>query len=221
MIISQEAMDLLQSGQINFRFAMWFQSKNRVTNEIETVGLHTGLDNITMVVDGQVREFVGAGQILDIPSFRYQTGFNIQHQNIQLAIAAPEMVEGIKVHNPQYQPCDAHIILLENGTDRYVDKIKCFDGYIDGIEIVDEEDTSYCEVTLVNSMRQGTKPLYTKKSHEDQQLRHPEDEFRKYAATSGKGSRHWGQESEKTHRVSGGSGNFRGLIGSFGRLGTR
>lgn len=203
MYIPTAVQAALDSGNVTSRFCVWIESKDRETNGNVGGGIHTGIDDLFVTVDGQERRYYGAGQILSISPFVFEAGMDVQTQSIELSGVSPEVIQLLEYHDPKYQPVQIHAVFLNNETGEQIGTVSFFDGYIDSIQITETERESKVAVSLVSSARRGTKNLAVKKSDAAMRTRNPDDAFRKYAATSGQGTAFWGMEAEKTHRRGG------------------
>ena len=198
MDIPSNIQAALNAGAVDVRAAIWVKAKNRETGQDESSGLHTGVDDVPLTVNGQERIYRGAGQFLSVSALKFSAGTSVQAQTIELSSISPEVIEMIRVHDTKYVPCEMHLIFLNHdGTTLGI--VEAFDGFIDTVQIKETESDATVMIELVSALRKGTKPLLNRKSDAAMRARNPNDGFRKYAAVSGQVERFWGMESDNNH----------------------
>ncbi|WP_444668489.1 hypothetical protein [Cereibacter changlensis] len=212
MILSSDMLNALSKVTVQPDWYLWIKAKNRLTDEYEEVGLWSGLENHTLSVGGINRTYTGAGGLLGIDALTYGIGTNIQQQNVRLTVLDPAFFVAIRDYEPKYAPVELHLGLTDPETESFIGLTKVFDGFIDNIAESETLTNSEAEMTLVSSIRNGSRPLYSKQSDAYQRKRDANDTGRKYASIAGEQTVFWGMKSEKS------KSNIRlPIIGSAGR----
>lgn len=198
MIVSPSVMAALQSGNVDFRFALWINAKNRTTGGDEPGGIHNGLDILNLTIEGQPRTYHGAGQLLNVGPIVFEEGLNVTTNDIDVSIISPEAIAQIRYHDVEYRPMQLHIVFLDPTTGAVLGNVKVIDGWINNVKIKEGKEDISATLEIVSSLRAGTKSLAIKRSHEGIKRRNPDDGFGKYMATSGMGERFWGTKRDKS-----------------------
>lgn len=201
MILTTAMQTALAKSTVQPYWFVWFKARNRITGEYQQDGLWTGVEPFAVSVDGATRTYSGAGGLLSIDGITYAAGTNIQSQSIRLTVLDPQVFTIIRTYEPKYAPVQIHLGLVDPATEALVGLVKVFDGFIDEIKETESLDGSYCEVGLVSSMRNGSRPLYLKQSDHYQRLRLASDSGRQYASIAGQVTLYWGRKSD--HDTSG------------------
>lgn len=200
MSLSPEMTAALQKSTIQPRWLFSVSAKNRLTGEVEEMGLWTGLGDITLNVDGKTKTYTGAGSLLSMDGLVYKAGLNVQSQEVSLSLLDSKVVNMLRVYDPKMSPVTIHLVLLDEFEQLVGNPHRCFKGFIDTLDITESEDDATASVKLVSSIRNGTKPLYLKQSHQQQLKRDPTDMGREFAAISGEVKIYWGMGGAYEHR---------------------
>ena len=65
--------DAVTQGQLeerrgtDARVLLWIEAKNRETGLSEVIGFWSGDDHQDFLIDGEIRTYFGAGQVIDVP----------------------------------------------------------------------------------------------------------------------------------------------------------
>lgn len=152
---------------------------------------------------GEVRAYVGAGGLMSVPGFRFETGYNYNSNKLELAVLRPEVKTIIQQHDTFNGRVQIHLgVYDDNGV---LQIAQFFEGFADEVEFVTETDNSVkAVVTIYTSMRNGTRVLWNeKRSHEAQKRRDENDNMRQYSVASGDTDVHWGGKGGTRHKVGG------------------
>lgn len=187
-------MTAFNAGAWTHQWLVSIQSKNRDTSAIEELNLHTGLDEINISINGTPKTFFGAGQLMEIPAFKYETGLTVQTQRMSLAILSPEITNQIRAYDSRLAPIQIHVAVFDPNTSALLGLIEMFTGWIDEIDIPEDEEDARCDIGIVSSIRAGTKALSSMKSHEDQLKRDPTDMGFQWATVAGQVKVNWGKK---------------------------
>lgn len=194
MIITAPMQAAIASGSFQHNWLIYFTARNRATNANEVMGIWDGLDDISVVIDGVTKTFIGAGQLLSVPNWTFTPGIqNIQNQKLSLDIKSPEIINLIMAYDASLAPVQVYLMVTNTATMAVADApISWFDGQVDDIAISESKYEKGCTVTIVSSQREGTRKLSTMKSEESQKLRNPDDDGFKYATIANDVPVPWG-----------------------------
>ncbi|WP_444461604.1 hypothetical protein [Rhodobacter capsulatus] len=196
MILTTAMQNALSKSSVQPYWFVWFKARNRITGQYQQDGLWTGIEPFSLMIDGVARTYSGAGGLLSIDGITYAAGTNIQSQSIRLTVLDPKVFTIIRTYEPKYAPVQIHLGLVDPQNETLVGTVKAFDGFIDEIKETESLDGSYCEVSLVSSMRNGSRPLYLKQSDHYQRLRNANDTGRLYASIAGQVTLYWGRRTD-------------------------
>ncbi|TWI38225.1 hypothetical protein [Paracoccus sulfuroxidans] len=207
MDITDNARTYLAKGAISARWLIWIKAKNRETGAIESVGITTHEDDLTVTIGSETRTYAGAGPIVGIPEITFESGTVIQNQRLTLSIIDANVINLIRAYDATLAPVEMRLVFFDPITGIFVAGQPlesrfpiAYRGNIDTINIQIGESAS-CEVVVVSQNRAGTKTLALKKSDAAQKLRNPNDNGRKYASIAGTIEVAWGQKSETGFRM--------------------
>lgn len=189
---------VVNNGALSVDVLLWIEAVNRDTQLPETMGLWTGADNQTFTIDGQQREYFGAGAVLDVPSIISITGFNVQTQSASLAILTPEVEQLILGYDARQAPVEIHIARFDPETNVLLGTDRVFRGWLDKAPISSGQKggTAGLGISLASNGRVLTRKSNLKKSDESQRLRNG-DRFFRYADVSGSVKVYWNMERPK------------------------
>lgn len=191
MIITSEMQAAIASGNFGISWLLYIKAKNRTTGSYEELGIHSGLDRLTVSVDGVGRQYEGVGGIINVPAFKYSTGLTIETYEFELDINSPEITNVIRAYDHRLAPTDVHLAIFNSdGTVAGIAPV--VRGWLDTSAIDENVTTSSVKIGVVSNIRAGTKSLPLMKSHETQLLRDPTDFGFQYAALAPKQKVPWG-----------------------------
>lgn len=174
----------------------WMIVKNRTTGASEPLGLWTGDDHQSFVVDGETRTYLGAGALMGLPSLIYEAGLDVRNYRFSLASLAPEVAEALRYYEPRLAPVQVHRALFDPMTGALVSNpYRLLVGVVDDVSIVTPEmgGQGAASVSVASSARSLTRALPICKSDEQQKLRGG-DRFRRWVDVSGSVDVFWGSK---------------------------
>lgn len=190
------AINFLSSGRpIMLRNFVWFDTRDMVTNAIESFGYWSGHMHRNFVVNSQSRLYYGALGQLDTPAVVQQSGTNIQ--TYQIGMSIPSEVENmVRGQNMYSAPIEVHTGLFDPDTNSLVELASRFVGYVDDLDINTGpvNGVSSVTLTLVSKARNGTLTSNGKKSHESQKRRGG-DTIRRWSSVGRVAADPWGAKS--------------------------
>lgn len=188
-------------------YLIWVRSRAWDTGVIHEGGLWTGALARTFTVGGVVRDYQGAGPVIQISPIVYGIGTSaIQSQTVKLNGLAPEVEVLFRAYNPQQADVEIHRWRRPGFTEMGGVIERAFKGKIDSMTFTrDASDTETsvvtytCTVKLMSSSRAGTRVLHLTRSDASQRLVDPNDEGRKYTASKAKVA--WMAEVDDPYRL--------------------
>lgn len=193
MILNTAAATMLNGAvTVHPRWFYWFKVKNRSTGATEQSGLWNGIGPITQTVDGVSRTYQGIGAMLTVPNFTYEKGLDNHYITLELSALTPQTAQLVREYDPKFGQVEIHLGLLDPATTNVGALVRAYKGFIDGAKISETETEATIELSVVSSVRQGTKTSPLKQSDAAQRLRNPNDAGRIYVETSGAIQRAWG-----------------------------
>ncbi|QBR38364.1 hypothetical protein ETW23_03910 [Leisingera sp. NJS201] len=184
------ARDGLVAGRL-----VWITARKRSTGLLETIGIWSGEDDLTLEVGGQPRPYTGAGALMRSDPITAGTGLAVRTYQIGLAAVAPEVEALVKGYETRLAPLEIHRALFNPATRALAGPPhRVFSGFINGIDFPTAEPggTASCTLELISETRALTRTLASKKSDESQQRRGG-DRFRRYGNISGVVPVYWGE----------------------------
>jgi hypothetical protein len=180
---------------IQARLLIWVRARNRATGAEEALGLWTGDDHQSFLIDGASRLYYGAGGVLGVEPITMQSGIVVRMHRITLAPTAPEVAVAIRGYDARLAPVEIHRAFFAPASGELIEAPhRVFKGWIDAISLPTPEvgGQGAVEVTLASSARALTRPLALKKSDESQRRR-SDDRLRRYTDISGSVDVYWGE----------------------------
>lgn len=163
------------------------------TGAIERIGLHTGIDDMTLSVDGQTRTYIGAGNMLTIPEFVYSMGLEYEVQEMSFAILSPEIHNLIRAYQSENGKIEIHCAFFNRPDMSLVGTSAAFKGFMTQAVIEENETEMSATIGIESGIRNGTRTSVLMRSDESQKLRDPDDTAFEYAAISASVPVIWGQ----------------------------
>ena len=191
----------ISRGPVSHDILIWITARNRSTGLAETMGLWTGSEDIAISIDGDVRSYRGAGQLLDVPPLKSRVGLTVQMQSLGLAATSPEVETAIRLYDSRLAPVEIHVARFDPETNAFLGADRVYKGSIDKAPIVTPPKNGGnggVNLSLASGARRLTRSLTVKRSDESQRRR-SDDRFFRFADVAGKVERFWGPR-----RVSGG-----------------
>ena len=191
MIVTPAMLNAIASGSYGISWLLYVKAKNRTTGSFEEIGIHTGLDQLVVTIDGAGRPYEGVGGIIEVPSIKFSTGLSVETYDFSLAINSPEVTNMIRAYDSRLATADVHLAVF-NSDGSLAGIAPAIRGWIDTINISDSAEEASVRIGIVSNIRAGTKALPLMKSHENQLLRDPTDMGFQYAALTPKAKVPWG-----------------------------
>lgn len=195
MELSYEMQLALASGVVVPRWLVWMAGKNTATGQTEAAGFWTGEDVCSFDVDGMVREYTGAGALVKLGDMKYEAGMNVQTQRLDFSMVSQEVEDAVSLYDLRLAPAEIHLALFDPDTGAVIGLARAFKGWVEDAQIREtggmEASSKTLELSLVSSVRAGTKALAAKKSPESQKMRMSTDRGRDYADLAGEVDVEW------------------------------
>lgn len=171
---------------------VWIKARNTSTGAVEAVGLCSGVDDLSLVLEGEARSYLAAGTLLQSEPITAAAGLSVRTHQLKLAAAAPEIEALVKGYDTRFAPVEIHRALFDPET-RALAGVphRVFRGLVDTIEFPTDEAPEVL-MGVVSETRVLTRSLAVKKSDESHQARGG-DRFRRYATISGAVPVYWGE----------------------------
>jgi len=176
------------------------EPRNRETGEVEALGLWTGDDHETFIVDGESHFFMGAGAVIEVPPIRAGIGLEVRRHRVIL----PPIREEVKLALQVYQAAQARIRVwvqpmdIDSGAPLSAPR-RVIKGRLEGAPetLGKVGDQSSTDLVISSAARPltFTQPLF--KSDAAMRLRDPDDRFREYVDNIGDLAIPWGQATVK------------------------
>ncbi len=180
-------------------------ARDRETGDPVTVGFWSDLANVSaLVIDPEtgapsLRDFYGAGSLIAISDIPSIVGVSVETVTITMSQLHEEVEEAIRLYDCKQARVEVHTGLLDPDSRKLVDPAEpVFVGFIDEIEIRTPAEGG--EGAAVLTCASGTQELLrnnpSTRSHADQQVRAPGDDFFRDAAVCGDWDHYWGAVGE-------------------------
>ena len=189
-------------GGLAERIMVWIAARNRLTGDIEALGLWSGEDAETITVTdmwtGGVanRVFHGAGALLGVSPIQHEAGLSVRPVRLSLSSLDPAVVDAVRVYDPRGARVQIWRRTLSPATGLPVgDPEPWFKGFCNKAPIPRPAPggEAILEMEVVSSARLLTIPNGRRKSDEAQRRRDPDDRFRRYKAVAKSIDVPWGQ----------------------------
>lgn len=199
--ISTENQAALAARALVARDFIWFVARNRVTLEPETVGFWSDLENVsTFVINPDTglpvtRAYYGAGGLIEISDVPAVSVIQVQDVHVRMS-QLDEMVENaVRLYDIKQARVEIHRGLFDPvSRDLVSPAIVRFVGFVNLVEIHtgSENEEGYVDITCVSHTQELMRSNPATRSHEDQKLRAPGDNFFIDAAVVGDWDLDWG-----------------------------
>ena len=204
--LSIENYSALQARELVARDFIWFTARNRATGAPFSYGFWSDVGNVNAPILNpntglaETRNFEGSGtliQISDIPlvaNLTVQTitvNMNQISEGVQNIVRGYDLKQGgVEVYRGLFSPVSRQIVSPA---------INRFIGYVDQIEIKTpkEGEEGSISLTCASHSHEFTRYNPSTRSHEDQKMRDPNDDFFVDTSTVGEWEHFWGQKSGK------------------------
>ncbi|UOA25895.1 hypothetical protein [Pseudosulfitobacter sp. DSM 107133] len=183
-------------GAQHAHLLVWFQARNRTTGDAETIGFWTGADHEGFLVEGEVRTYLAAGNLLKIPPLVSEVGLSVRTTRLTLSSISEAVQTAVLGYELRQAPCQMHLAYFDPITQQLIDEpVRIFKGFVAGAEISRPEvgGEGVAEISLLSSALALTRTLSLKKSDTALRNRQPNDAFRQYTDVSGSIETVWGE----------------------------
>lgn len=191
------ALSLLQArrGFVSARFVD-IEARNIVTGAAEFLRIWSGGESITIAIGGELRTYLGAGELLDPEPVTAASGLEVRVYQLRMAAVAPEVEDLVKGYQTRGARVELHRAIFDPLTMELAGApSRLMLGVINTIDFPRglPGELAACVVEVVPETRQLTFGNPAKKSDADQSLRSG-DRFRRYADISGSIPVYWGEK---------------------------
>jgi hypothetical protein len=223
-LYSANTVAALAARRLLPRDFIWIVARDRETGLPVSVGFWSDLANVSaLMIDPEtgapvLREFYGAGSLIqssDIPSI---VGVSVERVTVTMSQLHDQVEEAIRLYDCKQARIEIHTGLLDPDSRQLVDPAEpIFVGFIDEIEIrtPSENEDGAAILTCASGTQELLRSNPSTRSHADQQVRGPGDDFFLDAAVCGDWDHYWGAVGQ--NKVS--TAKPKGLFGWGGFLG--
>lgn len=186
---------LADGTDIEARWLLWVEARNRSTAAIETIGVWSGIDDQNFSPTGVSRLYYGRQGLFEVQPITAEAGTSIQSVTINLPGISPEMEQMIRGYDTRTARAQLHLMLTRASDLALLDYGQMFDGIIDRaiIQHAGEGGGATSELTLISNAALGTRKPGATKSDLRQRIR-GDDRGRRYADVTGLVDDWWGDE---------------------------
>jgi hypothetical protein len=174
---------------------LWVKARNRVTNAVEALGLWTGAEDATFVIDGQSRTYIGAGTMISVEPIIYAVGLEVRIQRMRLSGIDATVEQLLRGYDTRLAKVELHVARFDLDTGALIDapEVK-LRGSVDEMPLHTPEQggDAYIDMAVASQSRDLTRSLTLRKSDEAQRLRGG-DRIRQYGDVTGKVQTYWGE----------------------------
>lgn len=176
------------------RVLLWIKAKNRTTGLPEVIGFWSGDDHQEFLIDGELRTYFGAGNVIDVPPIIAEPGFQVRSYRVKLPPFTDEVKALLQTYEPRLAKVEIHSCPLDIDTGAPLGAPKRrFKGFLNQApEERKQGGASYTELVMVSNARLLTFGLPLKRSNAELQRRNPNDRGREYIDTTGQWTVPWG-----------------------------
>ena len=174
---------------------LWLQAKNRETGAPATLGFWTGDDHQEFLVDGEIRTYYGAGQVIELPPIVVKPGFGVRNYRVTLPPFTDEVKTLMQAYEPRLAAVQIHALPFDIDTGGLLSEPRrVFKGFLNQApqELEPKNGGGKTELVLVSAARRLTYGLPLKRSNAELQLRNPNDRGREYSDLAGDWPLPWG-----------------------------
>lgn len=202
---------------------LWIAARDRSTGDPVSVGFWSDVSNVSALVlnpdtgASVSRDFYGAGGLIQIDDIPAVASVTIQQINIRMSQLDEMVEEAVRLYDIKQARVEIYTGMLDPDSRKLVAPAICrFVGFVDGVTIdtPSENDDGGVSITCVSHTQEMTRSNPSTRSHEDQKLRDPDDDFFIDAAVCGEWQHYWGPRPGKVEAKKGlfGWNNFLGFL---------
>jgi hypothetical protein len=221
---SANTMAALAARRLMPRDFVWIVARDRETGDPVSVGFWSDLANVSaLMIDPDtgsnvLRTFYGAGSLIQVTDIPAIVGVSVEQVTVTMSQLHDQVEEAIRLYDCQQARIEIHTGLLDPDSRKLVDPAApMFVGFIDFIEIKTptENEDGAAILTCTSGTQEMLRSNPSTRSHADQQVRAPGDDFFLDAAVCGDWDHYWGDvkkvDSVKPKGLFG-WGNFLGFL---------
>lgn len=125
---------------------------------LEGIGLHKGLETLSLTVESEARTYVPAGDALTIDGLEVSAGLNIQGQRVTVS-GINETIDALqKAYDLNNAPVDVVDLAFTPGLS-YLGYRRLFTGFVDGSTLGLDDTSGEYSIVAVSRLRRGTRTL--------------------------------------------------------------
>jgi hypothetical protein len=201
------AAQALRSERVGLseRIMVWIAARNRLSGDLEGLGLWTGEDTETITVTdlwtgaSATRDFQGAGGLLGVTGLVHQAGLTVRPVRLSLSALDPTVTAAVRLYDARGVRLQIWRRTLSPHTGLQVGVPEpAFKGFVNRAPIPRPVagGIAALELEAVSVVRLLTVPAGRRKSDAAQRLR-LDDRFRRYKAVAGSIDVPWGQKDAR------------------------
>lgn len=174
---------------------IWFRARNRATGLTEAIGFWTGDDHQNFLVSGEVRTYLGAGTVINVPPVRAGIGLRVRQHRIVLPPLLDEVQQLLRAYDPRLAEVEVHSAAFDIDTGQLLaPPLRMIKGTLDKMteKVGGKGREAHIELIVTSSARRLTFGLPLKRSNAELQRRDPTDRGREYSDTAGDVTVPWG-----------------------------
>lgn len=198
---SPNTVAALAARRLMPRDFLWIVARDRVTGAPVSVGFWSDLANVSaLMIDPEtgtpvLRDFYGSGSLIQISDIPAIVGVSVENVTVTMSQLHDKVEEALRLYDCKQARVEIHTGLLDPDSRKLVDPAEpVFVGFVDRIEIRTPAEGG--EGAAVLTCASGTQELLrsnpSTRSHADQQVRAPGDDFFIDAAVCGDWDHYWG-----------------------------
>jgi len=179
------------------RRLVWIEATNKSTGATESLGLWSGAETRTFTIEGQTRQYIGAGSILGGDPLRAGVGAKVRMHEVSLSSVPLEIQELVYLYETRFAPIEVHRAVFDVETNALVgEPHRIIKGTIDSFPVPRPAvgGSGPIKVKIAPSSRRLTRPLTLMKSDAMQRAINSNDRGREYSSVSGSVPVFWGQK---------------------------
>lgn len=208
--ISSANQTALAARRLMPRDFLSITARNRSTGLPETVNFWSDLANVSaLVIDpdtglSSLRDFRGAGSLIQISDIPAVAGVTVQQVTIQLSQLDEQVEEAVRLYDIKQGRVEIHTGLLDPDSRKLVDPAEpLFVGFVDDVRIVTpaENEDGGVTITCTSHTQEMARSNPATRSHADQQVRWVGDAFFIDAAVVSEWDHYWGAVGSNATQV--------------------
>lgn len=212
--ISPENQTALSGRALVARDFLWFVARNRTTGLQENVGFWSDVDNVSAFVLNPdtltpvLRDYYGAGGLVSIDDIPSVSVIQVQDIHIRMSQIDELVEQAIRLYDLKQARVEVHRGLFDPLTRNLVaPAVVRFVGFVNLVEVhtPSENEDGFVDITCVSHTQELMRSNPATRSHADQQVRWPGDNFFADAAVVSEWEMDWGGSS-----ASGGGRSMKG-----------